>query len=563
MMSRMSTAEPIVLLPMPRSLVRRDGRCSLPIDAATTRIDPTLRPQSYRLTVTPTSIAIVGGDDAGVFYGRQTLAQLARLGLPCCEIEDSPDFPARGVMLDVSRDKVPTMATLFAIVDDLASWKINQLQLYTEHTFAFADHATVWRDASPLTAAEIRSLDAYCRERFIELVPNQNSFGHMERWLRHGRYRDLAECPDGAFWWHKHRPPATLNPLDPRSLALVRELHAELLPNFTSRQFNVGCDETMELGLGRSKGESERVGRERVYLDFLKQIHAVVRAGGRTMQFWGDIILHAPQLIDELPKDGLVALEWGYEANHPFEEHCAAFARSGVPFYVCPGTSSWCSIAGRTSNMIANQGTAAEAGLAHGAVGYLNTDWGDLGHWQYWPVSYAGLAHGAAMSWCFAANYSEDLARQLDAHVFRDAAGAMGDVALALGDVYAAMGDEGRHNSTLLFWLSRKDEDRPATLTNAALLKGVARERFDEAEAAIDAATARLGDARMDRPDAALIVAEFAHAAALMQRACAIGRATLDERTLPRDDAWVAEHRRLWLARNRPGGLEDSARWFA
>jgi hypothetical protein len=51
--------------------------------------------------------------------------------------------------------------------------------------------------ASPMTAEEILRLDAYCRARFVELVPNQNSFGHFEQWLKHPEYRHLAECPDG------------------------------------------------------------------------------------------------------------------------------------------------------------------------------------------------------------------------------------------------------------------------------------------------------------------------------------------------------------------------------
>ena len=47
--------------------------------------------------------------------------------LPSLEIEDWPDFPARGVMLDISRDKVPPIETLFSLIDLLAQWKTNQL----------------------------------------------------------------------------------------------------------------------------------------------------------------------------------------------------------------------------------------------------------------------------------------------------------------------------------------------------------------------------------------------------------------------------------------------------
>ena len=118
---------------------------------------------------------------------------------------------------------------------------------------------------------------------------------------------------------------------------------------FRAQLFNVGCDETFDIGLGQSQSRSQQRGRERVYLDFLLKIHAAVRQRGRTMMFWGDIILNQPQLLAELPRD-VIALNWGYEANHPFDKETAAFRDAGVPFYVCPGTSSWCSISGRTDN---------------------------------------------------------------------------------------------------------------------------------------------------------------------------------------------------------------------
>lgn len=168
-------------------------------------------PEGYKLTIRPKGIEIIARTPAGAFYGAHTLSQILRQSqngnrenrnpkskvkhatIRCLSISDWPDFAARGVMIDISRDKVPTMETLYHIVDLLSEWKINQLQLYTEHTFAYPSHPTVWEKASPITGEEIMKLDAYCRERFIELVPNQNSFGHMERWLKHAKYRPMAE----------------------------------------------------------------------------------------------------------------------------------------------------------------------------------------------------------------------------------------------------------------------------------------------------------------------------------------------------------------------------------
>jgi hypothetical protein len=169
------------------------------------------------------------------------------------------------------------------------------------------------------------------------------------------------------------RYPSTLAPNNPGTLPFLRELYDELLPYYTSPRFNVGCDETWDLGRGQSKRLCEAKGKGRVYADFLKQIHREVAARGRQMMFWGDIILHHPELIKELPRD-VVALNWGYEATHPFEHEAALFAKSRVPFYVCPGTSTWMTLIGRHDNAFANLRLAAKAGRKHGALRYLNTD---------------------------------------------------------------------------------------------------------------------------------------------------------------------------------------------
>ncbi len=103
-----------------------------------------------------------------------------------------------------------------------------------------------------------------------------------------------------------------------------------------------------------------RLGTERVYVDYLCRVHELVSARGRRMQFWGDVIVKRPELIRELPKDA-IALEWGYEAEHPFQENLPRFAKAGLEFYVCPGTSSWNSIAGRTDNALRNIEAAVRA----------------------------------------------------------------------------------------------------------------------------------------------------------------------------------------------------------
>ena len=393
--------------------------------------------EAYALKIHPSGIEIYYREPAGIRCALATLLQLFReyhRRLPCMTIRDYPDFPRRGVMLDISRGRVPKLKTLLELVELLAGFKINEFQLYTEHTFAYRNYRPVWRDWGALTGREIEQLDARCRDLGIELVPNQNSFGHLRYWLEYPPLRKLAEVSEPYESADKTflRYPTTLAPNHPDTLPFLRELYDELLPHFGSSTFNVGCDETWDLGRGQSRRLCERRGKGRVYLDFLKKIYREVSNRNRRMQFWGDIILHYPELIKYLPKD-VVALNWGYEKDHPFEREAGIFANSKLSFYVCPGTSTWMSLIGRHDTAFANLRSAADAGRKHGAVGYLNTDWGDGGHPQPLAVSYAPYLVGAAVSWCAKSFDDSLLIPVLSRDVFLDPAQRMAEAALALG----------------------------------------------------------------------------------------------------------------------------------
>ena len=521
--------------------------------------------QGYELMVSEKGMEIRGADLPGLHYGVTTLAQVLdqEAGpIPAGRILDWPDFPVRGVMIDISRDKVPSMETLQGLVDTLGDLKINHLELYTEHTFAYAAHEVVWANASPVTGEEILLLQTHCRERFVDLVPNQNSFGHMHRWLEHPRYGHLAECPEGFAWpWGgRSAEPFSLDPSHPGSLTLLRDLYAELLPHFASPLFNVGCDETFDLGQGKNKDLCAKKGKGRVYLEFLLAIHDLVTRHGRTMLYWGDIIMQYPELVPELPRNA-IALEWGYEAEHPFDEHGERFQAAGVPWWVCPGTSSWNSLAGRTDNCLGNLRAAARAGRAHGATGFLNTDWGDNGHWQALPVSFLGFAAGAGLSWCLDSNGTSDFSRELDAHVFRDRAGIMGALARDLGNAYQRTGLK-LNNESALFRVLRDPQRK-------VLPEGFRPQSVVEARQWIDTAAVRLDQARMDRPDAALIHDEYANTVRLLRYACDHAAALADgsmangkaaARLRDQLQAFIGEYRRIWMARNRIGGLSDSVK---
>ncbi|MHB1317228.1 MAG: beta-N-acetylhexosaminidase [Anaerolineae bacterium] len=347
-------------------------------------------PQAYAVSISPDLVLAGGNGVTALHHAVQTLRQIARLqgaSWGVCRIDDWPVLKYRGVMLDVSRGKVPTLATLKDIVDFLSLFKMNVLQLYTEHTFDFVSHPRIGLGTDPLTSEDMLALDAYARERRVELQPNLNCFGHCAHLLSLPEYAHLAES---AVPW-------TLTPADEGTYTLLADMLDDLLPAFSSRTFNAGCDETWDLGKGRSAALAAEAGVGRVYLQHLQRLHAMAHERGYRIQFWGDILLHHPELVPEIPED-VTLLDWHYEAQESYPS-LDVFAEGGRPFWVCPGTASWNTLFPRIENSNGNIRNLVRQGAERGAEGMLNTDWGDHGHYQPLGQSWYAYVYGAAQAW--------------------------------------------------------------------------------------------------------------------------------------------------------------------
>jgi len=457
-------------------------------------------------------------------------------------------------MLDISRCKVPKLETLYELIDQLASLKYNQLQLYTEHTFAYRNHSSVWENASPLTAEDIQSIDSYCHNRYIEFVPNQNSFAHMDRWLRHDAYKKLAECPNGYIHpilgqldWG-----GTLKP-NQASLDFVSKLYNELLPNFRSSQLNIGGDEPWELGQGWSAEAVRSKGKHRVYLDHLLSIHRLVAEHGKTMQFWGDIILESPELAKELPSDA-IGLIWGYEAGHPFESQCAAFAESEIPFYVAPGTSTWNTIGGRYDNAATNIKEAVEHAIQSGAQGLLLTDWGDFGHHHASPISYPAIARAAALSWNESSGTRFDVIQAVDTTFFNGESSNLATAIRQLGRVSNALSHQPANRTLLndLLFANSSKLHGEAAKTNRNELE-ICRNELLNTRANLDSAATPNSPSKRAKAELQLSTDLLIHAT---EKGLAhFGPPQHPPSPLP---PLIERFQTLWLERNRPGGLEES-----
>lgn len=592
------------VFPRPRRLTALPGPAPAPQAQILVCHDADLPPQGFRLEYAET-IRIAYADAAGLRYSQQTLDQLR--GAPAQQqqavlIEDWPDIARRGFMLDISRDRVPERSALLRLIHVLSLARYNQLELYTEHSFAYAGHEEVWQDASPLTPEDIRWLDDLCAAHGIELVPNQNTFGHWERWLAHERYLPRAENQEPQEFAGRVRPASTLAPTE-ENAEFVTELLEELTPLFRSDRLNIGADETWELGTGVSSERASQQGLGPVFLDYVARVAAPWTSRGHQVEFWSDILGSYPELMDRIP-EGTVPVVWLYdspdhiatvidrmsEAERTFNEahgvdteqlrHFEARAKAlidaGVTFWVAPGTGSWLSFIGRLDNAVGNIIDAVTTAVRNEAPGFLLTSWGDCGHYDPLVVSYAPILFGGAASWHLESNRhtAEQLGELLDRHVFRDQQGVLGQTVVRLGRVAGDL-DAAIANSSPLFRAVQQPEAlEPHQVPSPECL--------DAAADTIRSALASLDSSRPASAEGPVALEEITQAArwALfgvdvlrsgLFRSGALHEPTAASATgrdeaqglLDRLEGLLAGHRRIWLLSSRPGGLDDSIDRFA
>lgn len=386
--------------------------------------------EAYRLEITSEGVRICGSSSRGLLWGVQTLRQILRQEcgtLPCLLVEDAPDIPNRGFYHDTTRGRIPKLSWLMQLADTLSFYKINQLQLYVEHSYLFEGLSEVWRDDTPLTAQEIMEFDSYCRKRGIELVPSLSSFGHLYKLLRTKQYRRLCELehPDAApFSFEDRMQHHTINVSEPDGIALIKKMIREYMKLFTSRKFNICADETFDLGKGKNSQKLKTGGSEScLYIPYVKELCQFLVNEGRTPMIWGDRLIAFPELAKELPAE-VICLNWNYEPDVT-EDDTRTYAEIGMRQYVCPGVNGWNHLMNPLEDSWKNISRMCSYGAKYHAEGVLNTDWGDYGHVAHPLLGIPGMIYGAAASWNSGQLTYEELNRQISVLEYRDRSGKL------------------------------------------------------------------------------------------------------------------------------------------
>lgn len=405
-------------------------------------VPPNLNEEGYVLYVGKQGVIVAGASPAGTFYGLQTLKQLVRgegrdAYVQGVSIVDWPAMRWRGVSDDISRGPVPTVDYIKRQLRTFAAYKLNLHSFYMEHAFSSSAHPLIGPEGGSLTPAEIRELVAYAKSYHIELVPEQQTFGHLHKALKIEKYNSLAEVPYGNV----------LSPQQEGSYKLVADWYRELNDLFPSQFFHIGADETFELGQGQSREAARARGVGAVYFEHLNRVRELLKPYNRKLIFWGDIALNHPDLIGSIPKDLLVA-NWDYAPREDYKSRIDPFKNAGLQQFVCPGVWGWNQIFPNVDASSKNIINFVRDGQTAGALGMINTTWDDDGETLF-EHGWYGIVLGAAASWQEGTVDQSGFDANFDWAFFRSEGDEFVKTIHALGSVNTTLGIQ---RSNDVFW---------------------------------------------------------------------------------------------------------------
>ena len=366
--------------------------------------------QAYRLTVNNNFVRMEATTNTGLFYATQSLKQLFRYSflsnkgeivIPCMTITDWPNFKIRAWQDDISRGPIVSMDYLKRLIPQMAECKLNAFSLYTEHTFKTKCHPDI-APADAFTAEEIKELEDFCRPYHIQIIGNQQCFGHFEEILCNPFYSHLADTK-----WN-------LNPAKEETYKFLEDHLKEVANAYKSPYFNINCDETEALGQGYAKAYVDSVGAETVYYQHINRVNRMLRPYRKRVMMWGDIADQHPEILNNLDND-IFLIAWSYVGIDSFDDFLQPYVNSGRNFFVAPGVSLSERVWPKHYEFRKNIANLCRDGYKNGALGVINTCWDDFGESLTNSALY-GLALGAEASWNPNAKQDQNTEANFTAH---------------------------------------------------------------------------------------------------------------------------------------------------
>ena len=352
-----------------------------------------MQQEGYALVSDSQTMYVIASSAVGLFYGAQTVKQLVDVdkGVPSIALVNVRDWPAmryRAIDDDLSRGPIPTVDYQKKQIRKFAAYKLNIYSPYFENALEHPSTPITAAAGGAMSSEDVEAIVAYAKLYHIEVIPEQEAFGHLHGVLQYDQFSDLAETSHGSV----------LAPGKPESLKVIHDWFGDIAKEFPSSYVHIGADETFELGRGQSSATVQQNGIGKVYIGFLNAIHAELQPYGKRLLFWGDIARNQPALLHDLPKD-MIAVPWWYDPQPKgFDSFITPFRDAGMETWVAPGVNNWDRVYPNNDMALRNIQGFVRDGQRLGATGMFNTVWNDDGEGLF-ESDWYGVLFGAAAGW--------------------------------------------------------------------------------------------------------------------------------------------------------------------
>lgn len=292
------------------------------------------------------------------------------------------EFEKIGLMLDCSRNAVPRIETLKALIDLLAKMGYNRLELYTEDTYEIKGRPYFGYLRGRYSGAEIKEIDAYAAAKGIELTPCIQVLAHLSQIFRWPDFKEVHDCTD------------ILLVDEPATYALIEDMFRSVAENFTSRNINIGCDEAHMVGLGQYLDKHGYQNRFEIMSRHIGRVLEIADKYGFRCSMWSDMYFRLasgngeyytdkpipPEVLERVPKN-VSLIYWDYYHTNPdvYRKMFAEHKRFGNDIEFAGGVWKWTGFSPKNVGSIQRLEPAVAAAREYETKNIMVTMWGDDG----------------------------------------------------------------------------------------------------------------------------------------------------------------------------------------
>lgn len=261
--------------------------------------------EGYLLIIDEKGLFLYSMTAKGLFYGIQTLAQLFmdKESVICCRILDWPQIRMRSMYYDL-RQTFPSPDNLVNYIREMAAYKINTLVIEYEDKLPFHKHPELTDSESALTMSQFEEMQRIAYQNFIEMIPLQQSFGHLEYLLKHSKYRHLREIPEAV---------GEVCPCKEESFNVVAQLLDEMIEHHPlSRYLHIGCDEVWSLLSCPDCKKQYGQEKNKMFIEYVNKVIQHVCKKGKIPIIWHDMMAQCNDEEIRLLDNRAVVMIWLY-----------------------------------------------------------------------------------------------------------------------------------------------------------------------------------------------------------------------------------------------------------